>query len=644
MDVTLGRSVTGNSSSLARATAAARAEWPVLLVSMPFVSMSRPSLQIGLLSAIARSHGFATATREPQPRARGTDGRRFLRVDLAAPRARAGRLVVLARGIRRPRPDLSGRFLDEFATDVVSEAADLGETIERLRTLRHEIVPAYLDLMLEKVPWDRYRVVGFTSTFAQNVASIALASRLKQRFPELVVLFGGANLDGVMGPELVRSTPAIDYAITGEADLAFTEFLVALSEGDDPALVGGVLCRRDGEVAPARPARPFDRLDELPVPDFEEFFERAEELGLLPKGGRRTVEVPFESSRGCWWGAKRHCTFCGLNGETMAFRAKSPDRVRRELAELARRYRTFDFEAVDNIVDTAYLETLFPALIDDDSSYRLFYEVKADLGRREVGTLARAGVHRIQPGIESLNSHVLRLMRKGTRSSQNVNLLRWCSYHGVSVGWNLLYGFPGETELDYREQATLLQQVVHLPPPHGAGRIWMERFSPIFADREAFPATSVRPEASYGFVYPDGVKLDDLAYFFDYDLDGTLADDAYTETRALVHKWIDAWSGDRPPGLTVWRVPGFIQIDDSRSADGAGTHTFEDPLASIYLACSDRPRTAIKVKEHLGLAYPVEEVEAALDEFVTRGLMHRDGNLFVSLAVPARPGTGARPA
>ena len=36
-------------------------------------------------------------------------------------------------------------------------------------------------------------------------------------------------------------------------------------------------------------------------------------------------------------------------------------------------------------------------------------------------------------------------MDKGVRAAQNVNLLRWARYYGIDVGWNILWGFPGET-------------------------------------------------------------------------------------------------------------------------------------------------------------------------------------------------------
>ena len=77
-------------------------------------------------------------------------------------------------------------------------------------------------------------------------------------------------------------------------------------------------------------------------------------------------------------------------------------------------------------------------------------------------------------------------MRKGVRAGQNINLLRWAQYYGITVSWNILWGFPGESEEDYAEQAALLPDLIHLQPPMSAGRIWMERFSPLFTDHDAF--------------------------------------------------------------------------------------------------------------------------------------------------------------
>lgn len=129
-----------------------------------------------------------------------------------------------------------------------------------------------------------------------------------------------------------------------------------------------------------------------------------------------------------------------------------------------------------------------------------------------------------------------------------------------------------------------------------------------------------------------------MAYFFDYELQETVPDSELEETHDLVKQWQASWKAAQKPRLTYWAAKGFVQIEDLRDPAKPGTFTFTDPLAGIYTALSDRPSTAAGVKEKLTLPWPVEEIESTLDEFCTRGLMMRDGNLFLSLALPATRG------
>jgi len=587
---------------------------------------------VGLLKAIAASHGFPTATMHLNLDFASQIGLYLYRTLSQHRRARnAGDWIFSPCAFGDEAPDPSGLFLG----DCRDRLAFRDEQLAVLDHCRRKVVPAFLDKMVEEIDWSRYRVVGFTSTFAQTVPSLALAKMLKCKHPELVVIFGGANLEGPMGVELVRTMECIDYAVTGEGDVAFTELLVALSEGRDPECLPGVLSRRDGQVTASAPAARFDRLDDLPTPDYGEYFERAAHLGILPEHRRHEVWLPAESARGCWWGQKRHCTFCGLNGMSMTYRAKSSQRLRRELAELAAQTSATQFSFVDNILDPSYFEELFPALRDDELDYSFFFEIKSNISRRQLRILAEGGVHRIQPGIESLSSHVLGLMRKGVRAAQNVNVLRWARHYGIEVNWNLLYGFPHEDAEDYRRQTELISKLVHLQPPDVSDRIWMERFSPIFSDREAFPARWIVPERGLSYIYPARVELDQLAYFFEYELEHTLPDSAYEEIRKAVTSWKEVYARTERPSLNVRRADTFIQVVDGRDHDVVGVHTFEDPLASIYLGLMDKPLTARALTEELRLPNRVEEVEEALDEFTARGLMMRDGNLFLSLALPA---------
>ena len=604
------------------------------LVTMPFVSATRPSIQLGLLKAVSDSSGFPTQTYHLNlhfAKAIGID----IYEALCRHRGRLlGDWLFSLEAFGCDAPDSEDEFLERFPSDVTALFTPESDSAGFLRHIRREQVPGYLDALRDGIRWTEYDIVGFTSTFQQNAASIAMARRLKERWPHLTIIFGGANFEGEMGLELVRTVDYIDYAFIGEADDSWPEFLQSLAVGRDPAEVAGVACRRNGRVEFKPRSGPFTAMNDLPFPDYEEFFHRAEAVGLLEKAGRRNVQLPFESSRGCWWGERMHCTFCGLNGGTMQHRAKDPERVAQELATLAGRYHSFWFEAVDNIIPIPFISGLFEQFRSTQTDYEIFYEVKANLQRGQIRTLRLGGVRRIQPGIESMSTRVLKLMRKGTSAIQNVNLLRWSLYYGINVSWNILWGFPGETPQDYIAQLDLLRLIVHLPPPAAGGRIWMERFSPIYMDRSTFPAKFVRPELSYSYVYPAYVDLDKVAYFFDYQFRSDLPDDCYRTTTEHIEHWQSLWKATQRPQLTYRYAPGLLQIDDTRDAEREGVHTFRSPLAEMYTACSDRQRSPHRVKQQLQLNYSEGEIAAALDEFTSRGLMMREANAYLALAVP----------
>lgn len=615
-----------------------RSAVPTILVSMPFMADNQPSIQLGLLKAIGTAHGFPVRTLHANLDLAARLGVDYYRA-LAKHRGHlVGDWLFSLEAFGTAAPDPDDRLLDEFA-DALSYLGDDPDVVrDRLLRARHHDIPAYLDSLVDAVDWRDVRVVGFSSTFQQNAASFALARRLKERHPGIVAVFGGANFDGEMGLELVRTVDCVDFAVVGEGDLAFPRLLDALAAGTDPGAVPGVARRVGAEVVATPSAPPLRQLDQLPVPDYSEYFERAEALGVLPRAGHRKVWIPVETARGCWWGAKHHCTFCGLNGTTMQFRSKSPQRVLDELAQQVRQYRSFMIEAVDNILDMEYLNKLFPALVESGADYDMFYEVKANLSRAQLRLLAQAGVKRIQPGLESLSSNVLRLMRKGVRAAQNVNLLRWARYYDIDVAWNVLWGFPGETTQDYTDQQTVMPDLVHLQPPGTSGRIWMERFSPLFTESDTFRTRFRTPERSYRYVYPDTVDLDRVAYFFEYELADALPDSAYDGVRKAADEWTQAWQADDKPVLTYWSAPDFIQIYDGRHKGREGTYTFHGPLANIYLACSDRPTTASAVRDRLREDLPIGSIQEAFDEFRERGLMFLDGSLALALALPAVTG------
>lgn len=610
----------------------------VALVNMPFGMADRPSIQCGLLKSALTRYGHEVDVFYLNLEFAAEFGAPLYR-ELSAVRTDvlAGEWLFSASAFGyRPGEEEEYR---ESCPAIERLCTEIKMDFEQLCAFRRETLPAWIERWAQAVDWSGYTAIGFSSTFEQNNAAFGLARAIKQRAPDVSIVFGGANFDGDMGKEYVRALPFIDYAVIGEGDRAFPELVAQLAAGDSPLGVQGVVGRVDGVMLDRAPAARIHDMDDLPDPDYDEYFGTLFRLG--PERILSRTQAPLlliETARGCWWGQHHHCTFCGLNANGMQFRAKSPDAALAQVHRLANRYKISTFSAVDNIMDYKYLEQVCGPLGLEHFDYRFFYEVKANLKREQLRTMARSGIKFIQPGIESLNSHVLKLMNKGISMLHNVRCMKWANYYGMKVAWNILTGFPGETAENYDEQVRIVPLLRHLQPPVGCGRIWLERFSPYFTERPP-QVENVRPLPAYRFIYPEGqLNLDQIAYFFAYEMRDTLPDSYHEELTQQIADWREAWKKGPRPRLTYERTHDWIQVLDRRGAKPAA-HAFDTLEAAVYESCGETDRNVAQVcaevQARTGTACSPAEAEAALGKFVDLGLMLQEHGRFFSLALPA---------
>lgn len=174
---------------------------------------------------------------------------------------------------------------------------------------------------------------------------MSLAKTIKSQAADTPIIFGGANCEGEMGTTLLRTFPWVDFVCSG-GDIAFTEFAKAfLKDKDEKCIINGIITRKSNffDIALTNPVMD---MDSLPYPDFDDYFN---DINFNHR--KFNPSLVIETSRGCWWGEKFQCTFCGLNGSTMKYRSKSVHRVLDELGYLIQKYAKTIFQVIDNILD-----------------------------------------------------------------------------------------------------------------------------------------------------------------------------------------------------------------------------------------------------------------------------------------------------
>lgn len=480
------------------------------------------------------------------------------------------------------------------------------------------------------------KIVGFSSVFAQHVSSLALARRLKDADPSLTIVFGGANCEATMGAALLRSFDWVDAVVSGEADAIIADLvrrILAKAPIDDMRGVYTMANLHAGQSLGYPSVAGVRDLDSLPDPDFDDFFAQ-----VATTADRAPFEprLLFETARGCWWGEKHHCTFCGLNGTTMAFRSKSPQRALDELQRIVGKHNTRSIGVVDNILDMTYLKTFIPQLAERNLDLDLLYEVKANLKKDHLRALKAAGVNRIQPGIESLNTEILNLMRKGVRGLQNVQLLKWCRQLGIGVSWNLLWGFPGERAGAYAEMDTLVQKLTHLEPPGAHGAIRLDRFSPNFIEAQARGLVNVRPYPAYADVFDlsDSAR-GDLAYYFTFDY--AVEQDVRGYTRGLSEA-IESWRTKHAKSeLVAFDYPAMLLVGDWRDGSEPRSRILQGVDRVLYRKCDEITslHALVEVATACGEPLSARDVEGRLKPLLDANLMLREGDAYLALALPA---------
>ena len=616
----------------------------VCFVSMPISDVTMPSMALSLMKSCLTRAGISSVIDYEHLQYAHRQGLGLYHlVALARSDFLVGEMVFA----RAAHGDKTLRPLDDYLRWMrevrIPQGGATPSEVEVAKTKWLEKMPewqkdaeAYIEEAAARVLAHQPKIVAFASMFQQTNANIALARRLKKEPNPPIIVVGGANCMGDLGAALIEYVEAYDYVFIGEADEIFADVCERLlKEGSIPPeeLPYGVMSRRSPQ-----PKTPMHRVtknvEDLPIPDFDDFF-RTYQI-LFPE--EQHVHFMVEGSRGCWWGRNKPCTFCGLNGPARNYREKTTERLADEIQTLAERYPNAKICVfTDSILSHTQMKELPAALKARNVHLKYFSEIKANITEEDVRALSEAGFIQLQPGIESLQDDVLKIMNKGCRAIRQIETLKSCRTYNMQVAWNLLCGFPAEKEEYFAEMAKLIPKVMHLPSPNQLIHIVYQRYGE-YTDHPDKYGLTLKPAEAYSFTYADEEFIRRSAYIFEpidrserhLCWDVRLKGESYRKVQELVMDWVEhRWNLQR---LDMYDNGKTIDIYDMRKIATHAVYTLDGAKAELYRAArSVRQEEALLAE--LSQKYGEDELRAALDWLCEENLMVHIGHEYLALAV-----------
>ncbi|MCD6328175.1 B12-binding domain-containing radical SAM protein [bacterium] len=347
-----------------------------------------------------------------------------------------------------PRFDYQGGILDEEPLGILYVASSL-------RAAGHDVgvidltFEAYLDPFEGEFADADIIAFGFTSPLFGRAKRVLKFVRSVTK--DAIVVAGGVHAT-ILPEEVLRA--GFDYALIGEGERAFVEFIEHLASGTQID-TNGTACLKNGKLHKA-PASPFIKnLDALPFParDLIDYARYERQGGLNQVGMIATRGCPFK------------CSFCKPTLDKLfgKLRKRSASNVASEIEEVIGRFGPsvgiFFKDDTMSLLGISWFEELGNILASKRLSPKWHCSARVDtINPQLLATMKRCGCKVISFGVEAGSQRVLDFYKKGITPSQVEDAFRWCRKAGIQATANVILGAPDETKEELQATYDLMRR------------------------------------------------------------------------------------------------------------------------------------------------------------------------------------------
>jgi len=288
-------------------------------------------------------------------------------------------------------------------------------------------------------------MIGISAMSFEAAEMFAVADKVKQDKPELVVVAGGPHASTSPGNAL--QNPNIDYVVRGEGEITGLELIKRVIEGGrDPAEVSGLAFRKDGEARLGAVREQIVDMDSLPLPaydliDLESYWD-------LPRFGTTYVNREYatlSTSRACPY----RCTYCHRIFGTR-YRSQSPEKALRDMAELKEKYGVRELVFVDDCfnLDKKRVAKICDGMAERGLAFSISFPngLRGDImDRQTLERLKEAGTYRITYAVETASPRMQKFIKKNVKLDKLKHVIEMTDRMDIMVDGFFMVGFPGET-------------------------------------------------------------------------------------------------------------------------------------------------------------------------------------------------------
>ena len=364
-------------------------------------------------------------------------------------------------------PDKQGEFFNLFNT--YSKQGQYELLYNHKETF--DIVNGFVNRYIEKT---NPKFIGFSIIDGNIDASLAIAKLVKEKFPNIKILFGGNGvevLDFGRLPNLNYKTNTynfIDAIIRGDGEMTFVEVLKSDWSEESLMKIKGLVWRLNN-VWIHNQSRPNIDMNIVPIPDFSSLEDNYYYKSVYQD------TVPIVMSRGCPF----RCSFCSVPEYIPEYRYRTTDSVIEEMnawMEKGKRY----FFCQDSIINgnAVWFKELCEKIISSGLADRgLIFggNTRLQANMRDLDTMRlyrRAGLTKMINGFESASEPVLRHMKKYTNLDgvreifENVRIVNkevketYPPENQVPLkfGMQLIIGYLNESEEDFEKTMDFVKE------------------------------------------------------------------------------------------------------------------------------------------------------------------------------------------